>query len=462
MDRVYKSIEELMAQAKKLESKSLYDLYGEKYKKNGLGKGDFGNKVEVIHYGIENNNRPGPDVENLGVEIKTNPLNLLKDGSYSPKESVSLGMINFTDLCNESFETSSYLNKNNKILYNMYHYIPGQDVFFNKVLLTDIITPSEADLKVIKNDWEFIQNKAKNNKADELSQSDTNYLIAMTKGSKGQIPQPYGVNKIAKAKRRAFAYRGAYIRYLLSDYTLVEELGEAYYKKKKSKPKFNLIGPNDDNDLEHIVLNKFKDFIGQSDFDIAKHFNKESNFVLQEGKTNLNKSRWHYNTSLVLTGEQKQSLSKHIDEFAKSGLTVKTVRLNKDSSLCEQVSFKTQNFETLLANEWEESSLFQEMSCKFLWVVYKEDDNGIFRLFKTFFWKMPDTDLDFLSKKWLEFKGYIAKEDFRAHYFQKDESFYFLKIKDRVGGANKHHKGINVTNLSHWFQRDYVEDMIKD
>ena len=461
MDRVYKSIEELMIQAKKLESKSLFDLYGDKFNKNGLGKGDFGNKVEAIHYGIENNNRSGPDVENLGIEIKTNPLNLLKDGSFSPKESVSLGMINFTDLCNESFETSSYLQKNKKILYNMFHYIPGQDVFYNNVLLTDIITPSEADLKVIKKDWEFIQHKAMNNKADELSQSDTNYLIAMTKGGKGQIPQRYGVNKIAKAKRRAFAYRGAYIRHLLSDYTLVKEQEKVYYKKKKTKPKFNLIGPNDDGDLELIVLHKFKEFIGKSDFDIAKSFNKVNNFILQEGKTNLNKSRWHYNTSLILTGAQKQNLSKHIEEFAKSGLTVKTVRLNRDNRLCEQVSFKTQNLETLLAQEWEGSSLYEEMSCKFLWVVYKEDDNGVFRLFKTFFWKMPETDLDFLSNKWFEFKGCIAKEDFRPHYFQNDESFYFLKIKDRLGGANKYHKGFNVTNLSHWFKRSYVEEIIR-
>ena len=42
--------------------------------------------------------------------------------------------------------------------------------------------PNE-DLKIIKQDWEFINQKIKDGKAHELSEGDTFYLGACTKGS---------------------------------------------------------------------------------------------------------------------------------------------------------------------------------------------------------------------------------------------------------------------------------------
>lgn len=460
MDKFYKSIEELLIHAKKLESKSLYDLYGDKSKDEYLGKGGFGNKVEELHYGLANNNEGRPDVLNLGIEIKTNPLNKLVNRGFSPKESVSLSMINFTDIADEEFNNSAFWNKNKMILYNMYHYTGGDD-YLNKFLLIDLISPSASDLEIIKKDWQYIQNKAKEYKADELSQSDTDYLIAMTKGSKGQVPQPYANGK-GEAKRRAYAFKGAYIRHLLGEYTLVEEGDNIYYKRKKKPTLYSLLTSEDNGNIEKVVIEKFRLFLGKSDIEIASCFNKEENFIKQYENKNLNKARWHNNTSLILTGVQKKFLSRYIEEFAKSGLTVKTVRLNKQGDLCEEVSFRTQDFGGLFENTWEESSLFQEMSCKFLWVVYKEDDvkKNVYNLYKCLFWKMPQTDLDFLYKKWIEFKVHIGNQDYHHQYFQEDDSFYYLKIKDNIGGMNKVYNDHKVTKLSHWLRKAYVRDII--
>ena len=64
-DRVYLSENELLTKGQELLGKSLYDLYGELSKKEYKGKGRLGNKVEEIHYHIENNNKIKLTITNL-------------------------------------------------------------------------------------------------------------------------------------------------------------------------------------------------------------------------------------------------------------------------------------------------------------------------------------------------------------------------------------------------------------
>ena len=119
---------------------------------------------------------------------------------------------------------------------------------------------------------------------------------------------------------------------------------------------------------------------------------------------------------------------KHIDEFSKSGLTVKTIRVDKRNLPVEEISFKTLNYEKFENEKWEESNLFEEMSSKFLWVIYKIDD-GKTILDNVFFWSMSLKDLDFIKMKWKEYTKFLKAGDFRSSYFMDEESFYYLKIK---------------------------------
>ena len=45
---------------------------------------------------------------------------------------------------------------------------------------------------------------------------------------------------------------------------------------------------------------------------------------------------------------------------------------------------------------------------------------------------MPELDLLHIEKKWNELKGMFIRKDFRSSYFDNEDSFYFLKIKDRL------------------------------
>ena len=118
---------------------------------------------------------------------------------------------------------------------------------------------------------------------------------------------------------------------------------------------------------------KFIPFYGLNDIEIADKFGYIESF-----NKGVDKSRWHWNTSLILTGKRKKYLSNFIEEFSKSGLTVKTIRVSKDNQPKEEISFRTQDYTIDEDSSWTESSLYQEIGRKFLWVVYKESSSNSF------------------------------------------------------------------------------------
>ena len=461
MSQEYASEAQLLQKGRELLGKSLFEIYSKKSVREyeiRKGKGVFGDLIEELHYGIKNNNKAAPDVENLKIEIKTNPLVRLADNRFSPKEVVSLGMIDFTQLAIESFKTSTFLSKNKNILYNMFWYEDKmQPAYLYKVILVDLIKIPVEDLKVIEKDWLIIQNKVLQSEADKLSKRDTFYLAAGTKGGKNQKQIPYKVNgETAYAKKRAFVFKTSYIRSLLNNYSVTWEKDIPVYIKHSSPSKIKLLSEDDYGDIESAVLSRFKPFLGFSDIEIAKSFKQENMFF--DGKA---KARWHFNSSLILTGKKKKFLSNYIDEFSKSGLTVKTIRVNKDYKPFEEVSFRTQDYSIQSDSKWSNSSLYDEMSNKFLWILYKKID-GDFILDNVFFWSMPVSDFAHIKDKWLQYKNVVLQNDFRTNYFMNDDSFYYMKIKDNKGGANKTYSGKKVTSLSHWFRKSYVRTLIAD
>ena len=459
MDRFYSTEDELLIQGKKILGKALFDLYGSESvaeANKASGKGAYGNIVEELHYGIANNNRPTPDVENLAIEIKTNPLRQNQDGTFVPKEVVSLGMIDFSGLVNENFDSSTFIKKNQNILYNMYWWEnKSQEIYHYKIALVDLIKLSDKDLRVIRKDWEKVKQKVLEGKADQLSKRDTNYLAAGSKGGAGQKPKPYNTHKGQfYAKKRAFVFKTAYVKTLLDDYTLrwVDDIHPIFEKRRK--PLRVSILKDEESDIQEAVKNRFNPFIGMSDFAIAEKFNAQHMFTQAKDK-----SRWHWNTSLILTGKKKKNLSNYIDEFSKSGLTVKTIRVDENMLPLEEVSFRTQDYGIKADSIWKDSSLYEEMSRKFLWVVYQKTGDK-FKLAKVQFWSMPDEQLSLVKGKWKRYKEMILSKDFRPSYFMNEDSFYYMKIKDNKGGKNKKYDGLNVTSLSHWFRKRYVQEII--
>lgn len=431
-----KDYSSILNHAKKLIGKSLIQLVGAtEAKASYSGKGGFGNKVEEKYFFIQNNSDSSPDFKEVGVELKITPIKLLKQGSFSPKERLVLGKIDYNELNKENdFLKSKFIVKNNKILIIFYLYTPSTkdyDYPFKHLVTYELLN---SDLKIIQDDWIKIRDKVRAGKAHLLSESDTIYLAASTKGknSSDRTSQPNGPS----AKPRAFSFKPSFIKTLLSDFLIKD--GESVLKDIKSKQTF-----------EEIVIDKFNSYIGKTEVVLKSIFN-----------ISYSKSAKHkgYLIAKAILGVSK----KFISEFEKGGIVVKTITLKETGAIKESMSFKQIKYAEIIKEDWEETDLYEVLSSRFFLIVFQLNKSGIPVLKKVRFWNMPEKDLETVRKVWIDTQKKIKKGVFDK----------FIKISDnqiahvRPKAQNKDDKMIDANGSLQdkkcfWLNASYVNEMIK-
>ncbi len=200
------SADSIIEFAKKLKNKSLRQACGNEIEKHGYkGKGNFGQILEKFYFGYEPNSDAEADFKEAGIELKSTPLKTLKNGEFRSKERLVLNIINYPEVHKESFENSSFWKKNAHLLLVFYLHDNNSDLLDYLIKLVDDWQYPNEDLKIIKHDWETINQKIKDGKAHELSEGDTFYLGACTKGStalKSYRDQPFNDEKQNKGHIR--------------------------------------------------------------------------------------------------------------------------------------------------------------------------------------------------------------------------------------------------------------------
>ncbi len=181
-------------------------------------KGRYGQKIEKYYFEYQTNTRSSSDFP-CGLELKATPLRYLVNGNLTPKERLVCNIIKYKEIIHESWESSTFLDKNSDTL--IIRYIDPIDKSISQLdyEIFDVqifnIFDNDNDAKQFEEDWNVIVNKIRNCKAHLLSESDTKYLGACTKGStalKSFRQQPCG----PKAKQRAFSFKQQYMKELLS------------------------------------------------------------------------------------------------------------------------------------------------------------------------------------------------------------------------------------------------------
>ena len=376
---IYETEEALLYKAKEAEGKTFGEIDSSGRIQNERAKGHLGQIVEESYFGYEINSNKEADFKELGIELKVTPIKQNKNGTISAKERLVLNIINYHEEIAYEFENSSFWKKNEKLLLMFYEWIPKVERAKYKILKSYLHTYPEEDLEVIKNDWNIIVNKIKEGKAHELSEADTNYLGACTKGaSKSSLrSQPFNDEL---AMQRAFSLKQSYmtalVRQLFTKKDLVRFSSSSELKKKN---------------LEEILHERFYPYEGMSLNDIAEKtnqiINKSSKSFLQEFISGL----------LGIKGTKLNQ----IEEFAKANIKLKTVRLEPNGMPKEHMSFENINFLDWSKQAWEEGWLknhFEET--KFLFVVFeyketkKQNPNRKLYFKSVKLWNMPKTVID--------------------------------------------------------------------
>lgn len=117
-----------------------------------------------------------------------------------------MNIINYFNVVNQEFENSDFIKKNASILLIFYLHQAGFDILDFIIKLVDEWSFPSTDLEIIKKDWETITKKIADGKAHELSEGDTFYLGACTKGANSSSVRKQPFSEIL-AKQRAYSFK---------------------------------------------------------------------------------------------------------------------------------------------------------------------------------------------------------------------------------------------------------------
>lgn len=354
---------------------------------NYTGKGNFGQLLEKFYFGYEPNSTAEADFEEIGMELKSSPLKQLKNNEYRSKERLVLNIINYLNVVNQDFENSDFIKKNASILLIFYLHQSGYDILDLIIKLVDEWSFPSTDLEIIKKDWEVIKQKIADGKAHELSEGDTFYLGACTKGANATSVRKQPFSEIP-AKQRAYSFKQGYVNHIIA--SIAGETKEVYGKLIPS------IKEAEKKTIEEIVIEKFKPYYEKTIAEILDKTGVELNTSAKNFYANLTKA--------ILGIE----LNKEIEEFEKAEIQVKTVRLKENNLPKEDMSFPTFKYEEIVNETWENSDFKEILEHKFLFVFFQFRGNELV-LKKIKFWNMPYSDLLEVKKVWTETQQIVAK-----------------------------------------------------
>ncbi|HCQ12593.1 Sau3AI family type II restriction endonuclease [Flavobacterium sp.] len=374
--------------AKKLKGKSLRQVCNPNILEHSYsGKGNFGQVLEKFYFGYEPNSLAEADFAQIGMELKSSPLKQLKNNEYRSKERLVLNIINYVNVVNQHFENSDFVKKNSSILLIFYLHQAGFDILDYLIKLVDEWSFPSTDLEIIKKDWELITKKIADGKAHELSEGDTFYLGACTKGANALSVRQQPFSEIP-AKQRAYSFKQGYVNHIIA--SIANESKEIYGKLIPNVQVAKKLT------IEEIVISKFKPFYGKTEQEIVKILKIEINTKAKSFYANLTKA--------ILGIE----LDKEIEEFEKAEIIVKTVRLKENDLPKEDISFPNFKYEEIVNQNWEDSDFKDILEHKFLFVFFQFENEKLV-LKKVKFWNMPYLDLMEVEKVWTKTKQIVSK-----------------------------------------------------
>ena len=390
------SIEEY---SKKLENKTFRNILEEyfsdnpeelenkiKHFNNPRGKGSLGNLIEEYFFFFKPNSSPEPDFPRAGVELKVTPIKQLKNKSYSAAERLVLSMIPNDRMLSDDIDTSELINKIALMLVVIYLRDRDLDRIDNKIKSSKLFNlksdKCKEDFEIIKQDYKKISYKINNGLAHTLSEADTLYLSACTKGATAKKSLQPQFNSDIPAKRRAFSLKPKYMTSIINKFIL---------KNKDTFEEKLIINPEEleNTSFEDIILSRLMPYINESESEIMKKLNI----------TKLSSKNKYSTLGFRMLGIK----SNFAEEFIKANIVVKAIRIEENNSIKESMSFPFFKISELIKEEWEESNIYNHFSeTKFLFIIFKNINNEY--IFKgSQFWNMPLDELETIGKEeWLK------------------------------------------------------------
>jgi DNA mismatch repair protein MutH len=435
------SPESIEQHAKLMENKAFYEILPTELLKRTKLKGGIGTLIEDYHFGYKPNSNSGADFPEAGVELKVTPYKKNRNKTFSAKERLVLNIINYMNEPNNTFETSSFWKKNKLILLVFYLFEEELDRHEFRIIHAQLFEFPEKDLEIIKQDWETIVNKIKAGKAHELSERDTLYLSACTKGASKESLRPQPFSPIP-AKQRAFSLKSSYMTFILNNYVL---------KKKKTYKSIVTTDQLQKYRLDELILNAFQPFHGWRLNDLCEKFEISPS---SKSKT--------YSVAARMLKKDLNDLN-NSEEFLKSNTKIKTIRFQKNGSIKESMSFPSFKYKEIIKDSWNEFKLrLMFLETRYLFVIYLETDDGDYEFTDAFFWTIPEKDLE-NEVRWVWEETIRRILDEQAHKLPGSSENRVSHVRPHAANSldtYPTHYGENLVKKSFWLNNRYIKEVI--
>ena len=460
-----KDISSIFNYSKQLVNKCLRDFApdAEEYG----GKGSLGQLVEELFFKYDLNSRQGADFAFVNAELKCTPLKKSAKQELLIKERLVCSMINYTEDWDKSFEKSHFYQKCLIMLIMFYLHNPNASKLDLQFLFAVLWKIPEKDLLIIRKDYDTIITKIKNGQAHTLSEGDTMYLGACRKGQKGDSLMPQHNSNIG-APRRAWSLKTAYMRILLDEVKRKSHHGAYCNYELPQTDMVNMFSVKElrNNSVDDILLERFKKYCGKTYSQICDMLNIEPS---------SSKSKY-FMISNKIAGKGSVSNVNKSEEFEKSGLTMKTVRVKSNGSIKESMSFENIDYQEVAdCGEWTDSRLYELFTNRFLFVIFRETDNALqlpdgktepeYKLEKVAFWTMPQDDLQVAQQYWHNIRQNVLDNHIAPQYFWsiKDNKYFHVRPKAQVAdNMTENPNGGMIQKYCYWFNQKYVKNIIEN
>lgn len=405
---------------------------------NKKHKGNLGSLVEKYFFKLstaDGAKDSQPDFVQLGLELKTTGVIKTSNSQLRAKERLVLTMINYMEIVDEEWDSSTLHNKCKEMLLLFYLYekdVPAQDLRF--VLPPHHFKFPEGDLVQIKQDWHRIQAKVLAGKAHELSEGDTFYLGACRKGAGGPGEplrrQPFSDTP---AKARAFSLKPAYVNRVISAHAAASLQWEA----TRPLP------------VEDATQSRFEPFLGLTTEEIALRLAFEIPVPRPKNLLRLLSEK-------ILTGSGGVPRELELGQ-----IELKTVRLKESGMPKEAMSFPSFDFLEMASQDWEDSDFFERLERRFLFVIFRIGADQGETLERVRYWNMPFEDREDARLFWEQVKNQVRLDTTKIGSLKSRTSHVRTHGRD---GNDKlpTPQGGYWARSSFWLNQTYMKEVLKD
>lgn len=348
------------------------------------------------------------------------------------------------NIINEEYEFSKLLFKNKKVLIIWYRYEDNTNYADMEIMDYQLYDLSQ-DEEIIKNDFYIIKDMVVKGEAHNLSEGQTSYLGACTKGADSSKTRPQPNNK-KEAKPRAFCLKNSYMtgifRSLLFENKINTEI--ATFKT-----------------IEEYVFNILKHYMGKTQLEMY-------NMITGDDYTNKIPKNISKMISDRLIGKDEELEDKN-ELFKKTTYVIKNLPVYPNDEPVERMSFRNLRLSEFEKN-WEESDWKQYFEEVTLLVICFEVENnkvknGYRKLKEIKTISFTDEDLESIKKAYEMVQEAINNENINLLPYPNSYEKQIIEIAPKgIKGDDAYHNFFknDTTKTTFMLSKNFIAKKLKN